>query len=469
MFKLFIAICMLVFTLPILAQETDTPIYDDPLFSFPIPQGWTDESTDGLAHFTDPEGTTHLYVFAIEGGTSQDLPVYLIPDFEGAPIQSNPVPLGMLTWTQDVYLLDSGDILAFVYYTDDAGIIYTLGIQGNPATLGTVTPVLNEILLGFVIKSVDTSVPPAPYDDPSAYTERDVTVQTGRWEMGGTLFVPTSDELVPAVVIVHGSGPSDRDGTVNGVNKPYRDLAQGLASNGIAVLRYDKRTFVYGVDSADDITQLTMNDETIDDVLSAIALLRTMPEIDPARIYVVGHSMGGMVAPRIAEHDGQLAGIIIMAGNSRSLVDLALEQMDYLQSLSINAAPEAQETINQMRTELLAIKDLSPDSDPNLVLFGANPPYWLDMMAYDQVGTAQNLTIPMLILQGERDYQVTMEDFALWQSALDSSYATFISYPTLNHLFLVGEGEGMSTPAEYMMPSHVPQQVIDDIVAWFKG
>lgn len=467
MFKLLIAICMLMFSLPILAQEAETPIYDDPLFSFPIPQGWTDESTDGLAHFTDPEGTTHLYAFAITGGTSQDLPVYLIPDLEGTPIQSNPVPLGMLTWTQDVYLLDSGDVLAFIYYTDDAGVIYSVGIQGNPATLSTITPVLNDVLLGFVIKSVDTSIPSAPYDDPTAYTERDVMVQTGRWEMGGTLLVPTSDALVPAVVIVHGSGPSDRDGTINGVNKPYKDLAQGLASNGIAVLRYDKRTLVYGENSADDITQLTMNDETIDDALSAIALLRTIPEIDPTQIYVLGHSMGGMLAPRIAERDGQLAGIIIMAGNSRSLIDVALEQMDYLQPLPINAAPEAQEVINQMRTELLAIKDLTPDSDPNLVLFGANPPYWLDMLAYDQVGTAQSLVIPTLILQGERDYQVTMQDFALWQSSLNPSYATFISYPALNHLFLAGEG--MSTPAEYMLPSHVPQQVIDDIMTWFRG
>jgi hypothetical protein len=319
-------------------------------------------------------------------------------------------------------------------------------------------------LLGFVIKSVDTSVPPAPYDDPTAYIEREVTVQTGRWEMGGTLLTPASADLVPAVVIVHGSGPNDRDGTVNGVNKAYRDLAQGLASNGIAVLRYDKRTFVYGEDSADDITQLTMDDETIDDALSAVALLRTIPEIDPARIYVLGHSLGGMVAPRIAERDGQLAGIIIMAGNSRSLIDVALAQMDYLQPLPINAAPQAQETINRMRTELLAIKDLTPDSDPNLVLFGANLPYWLDMMAYDQVATAQNLAIPTLILQGERDYQVTMEDFALWQSSLDPSYATFISYPALNHLFLVGEGQ--STPAEYTTQGYIPQEVIDDIVAW---
>lgn len=467
MFRLLIAICLLVFTLPILAQDSDATTYDDPLFSLPIPQGWTNESADGLAHFINPEGTAHLYAFAIEGGTSQDLPVYLIPDFEASPIQTNPVPLGMLTWTQDVYLLASGEILAFVYYTDEAGVIYTLGIQGTQSALGTITPVLNELLLGFVIKSVDTTIPPAPYDDPTAYTEQEVTITTGRWELGGTLLIPNSDELVPAVVIVHGSGPSDRDGTVNSVNKPYRDLAQGLASNGIATLRYDKRTFVYGVDSADDFITSTVNDETIDDVLSAITLLRTMPQIDPNRIYVLGHSMGGMLAPEIARRDGQVAGIIIMAGNSRSLIDVALEQMDYLQSLPINASDDAQATIEQLRADLLVIKDLTPDSDLTQPLFGAYPTYWLDMMAYDQVETAQNLNIHMLILQGERDYQVTMEDFALWQSSLNPSYATFISYPALNHLFLAGEG--ISTPTEYAIQSYIPQEVIDDIVAWFQG
>lgn len=466
-FKSLIAIFMLAFTLPILAQETETPIYDDPLFSFPIPQGWIDQSATGLAHFITPDMATHLYAFAIEGGTPQDLPAFIITSFEGSPIQSNPVPLGMLTWTQDVYLLDSGNILAFIYYTDDAGVIYAVGINGNPTTLADVTPVVNEVLLGFVIKSVDTSIPPAPYDDPTAYTEQEVTVTTGRWELGGTLLIPNSDDLVPAVVIVHGSGPSDRDGTVNSVNKPYRDLAQGLASNGIAVLRYDKRTFVYGVDSADDFATSTIDDETIDDALSAITLLRTMPQIDPNRIYVLGHSMGGMLAPEIARRDGQVAGIIIMAGNSRSLVDVALEQMDYLQALPINASDEAQAMVEKFRADLLAIKELTPDSDLTQPLFGAYPTYWLDIMGYDQIETAQNLTIPMLILQGERDYQVTMEDFALWQSSLNPSYATFISYPALNHLFLAGEG--ISTPTEYATQGYIPQDVIDDIVAWFQG
>jgi dienelactone hydrolase len=453
---------LILVSLPIVAQET---LYDNELFSFPIPEGWTDASTDDMAHFISPDGAVNLYVFAVADIESSALPAQIIPDFVGTPIQVIPVPLGMLTWTQDVYMLDSGDLLAMIYYADETGVIYALGVQGSRVALGVVTPVLNDVLLNFVIKSIDTSVPSAPYDDPMAYTEQEVMVITDRWEMGGIVLTPVGEELFPAVVIVHGSGPSDRDGTVNGVNKPYRDLAQGLASNGVAVLRYDKRTFIYGADSTDDVVNLTMDDETINDALSAIALLRTMPNIDPNRIYVIGHSMGGMLAPEIAQRDPQIAGIIIMAGNSRSLVDVALEQMDYLQPLPINASDEAQDTINRLRADLQAINQLTPDSDPNQVLFGAYVPYWLDMLAYSQTETAQNLEIPILILQGERDYQVTMTDFELWQSSLvDKADVTFISYPALNHLFLAGEG--VSTPAEYAVQSHIPVEVIDDIVNW---
>ncbi|MDZ4669385.1 MAG: alpha/beta fold hydrolase [Phototrophicales bacterium] len=468
MFRWLIMCCLIMVSLPILAQETDVPLYDNALFSFPAPEGWTDASTGDMAHFISPDGAVNLYAFALFSGDSQALPVQIIPDFVGTPVQSNPVPLGVLTWTQDVYILDSGELLAMIYYADETGVIYVLGVKGLQTALGGVTPMLNEVLLNFVIKSIDTSVPSAPYDDPSAYTEQEVMVITGRWELGGTLLTPVGEELFPAVVIVHGSGPSDRDGTVSGVNKPYRDLAQGLASNGVAVLRYDKRTLVYRADSADDVVNLTVDDETINDALSAIALLRNMPNIDPNRIYVVGHSMGGMLAPEIAQRDNQLAGIIILAGNSRSLVDVALEQMDYLQPLPINSSDEAQSVINQMRADLQAINQLTPDSDPNQLLFGAYTPYWLDMLVYDQIATAQNLEIPLLILQGERDYQVTMQDFELWQSSLaDKADVTFISYPALNHLFLAGEG--VSTPVEYAIQSHIPEEVISDIVNWIVG
>lgn len=454
MFRIFLISCLLLLSVPAMA--------DDSLFTMPEPEGWTDASTEDISHFISPDEAVNLYGFAIEGGDAAAAAAQL--GFEGAPLQSTEIPLPAITWIQDVYILDTGDLLVVLHYTAEDGYIYVIGIQGSQSAVAANNSVLNNTLLNFEIHSVDTSVPSAPYADPTQYTETDVAVITGRWELGGTLLLPTSDELVPAVVIVHGSGPQDRDATIYGINKPYRDLAEGLASNGVAVLRYDKRTFVYGVDMADDYVYATIQEETIDDALSAIELLRNTPGIDPDRIYVAGHSLGGMIAPEIARQDGHLAGIIIMAGNSRPLVDLTLEQLDYLGSLPVNNNAAGRAALDEMRVDMQAIQALTAESDPNQFLFGAYITYWLDLNAHNQVETAQALNIPILVLQGERDYQVTMTDFEIWRAALPD--ATFISYPALNHMFLAGEG--MSTPAEYAVAGHIPEEVITDIVDWIE-
>lgn len=470
MFRMFLLSCLLLLTAPILAQDEDDGRYVHPLFSAPTPQGWTDASTEEMGYFISPDEAVNLYLFAIEDGDGQAASAQIIPGFDGTPLQSSEVPLEVITWTQDVYMLESGDLLVVLHTAVEDGYTYVIGIQGGQSVLAAVNPILNDILLSFEINSVDTSVPSvpsvpsAPYAEPSQYTEQEVTIVTGRWELGGTLLMPISTDPVPAVVIVHGSGSSDRDATFYDINKPYRDLAEGLASNGIAVLRYDKRTLVYGLDYADDIVAATLQEETIDDALSAIELLRNTPGIDPEQIYVAGHSLGGMAVPEIARQAGNLAGIIIMAGNSRSLLDVTLEQFDYLAALPINAAEESQATLNEWRAYVETILTLTEESDPNQFLFGAYVPYWLDLMAYDQVATAQALDIPILVLQGERDYQVTMVDFELWQEALPD--ATFISYPALNHIFL--PGEGMGTPAEYAVAGHVSETVIVDMVNWIE-
>jgi dienelactone hydrolase len=93
--------------------------------------------------------------------------------------------------------------------------------------------------------------------------------------------------------------------------------------------------------------------------------------------------------------------------------------------------------------------------------------YWLYLNNYHQTEVAAQLKTSMLILQGERDYQVTMVDFGLWKKALvKNADVTFKSYPKLNHLFIEGEGPAKSTPSEYEVPSHVAGYVINDIADW---
>ncbi|MCD4686306.1 MAG: lysophospholipase [Anaerolineae bacterium] len=302
------------------------------------------------------------------------------------------------------------------------------------------------------------------YADPATFEEHEIVLNAGTaWELPGTLTLPVGDGPFPAVVLVHGSGPNDRD-EAYGPNKVFKDLAWGLASNGIAVLRYDKRTLVHGASL--DMSAFTVQDETIDDALAAVALLQTTARIDPARVYVAGHSLGAYLAPRIAAQDASIAGLIMLAGNARPLEDLILEQTEYLASPEDVVTPEDAAQIEALYALIDAIKALeTPEDAGGELLFGAPAVYWLDLRAYEPVATAQALTLPMLILQGERDYQVTLTDFGLWQAELaDRDNVTFATYATLNHYFI--SGEGPATPNEYFDPGHVAEEVVLDIVNW---
>jgi dienelactone hydrolase len=311
-------------------------------------------------------------------------------------------------------------------------------------------------------------LPPAPpayetpgYVDESAFREEDITVGD-EWKLPGKVTLPKAEGRVPAVVLVHGSGPNDMDEAI-GPNRPFRDLAWGLSSKGIAVLRYDKRTRVHGAKMVAG-GPVTLEAETIDDALAAIALARSRPEIDPARVYVLGHSLGAMAAPAIARRDGKLAGAIMLAGPARPLSTVLDEQLAYIDSLAVASGGEAtqratRDTIAKLRTRSLPA---------GATVMGAPVSYFYALDALDQVATAKALSVPFLLLQGGRDYQVTMEDFALWKAALAGRPGTkLVAYPDLNHLFITGTGK--ATPTEYMSKSgHVAPSVIEELAAWIR-
>lgn len=300
------------------------------------------------------------------------------------------------------------------------------------------------------------------YSNTDQFSDREVTVGSGDWELPGTLSIPDGKGPFPAVILVHGSGPNDQDETI-GPNKPFRDLAEGLASRGIAVLRFEKRTKQYPEELMAEFPQMTVQEESIDDALAAIQLLQDTPEIDAEQIYILGHSLGGMLAPRIAEQSNDLAGLIILAGAARPLEDLLIEQYNYLLNLDGTVTPQEDEQMAQIQAMVAQIKDpnLSIESTSGS-LIGAPAAYWLDLREYNPAQTAAHLDLPMLILQGERDYQVTEQDFLKWKQALDGrDNALFKEYPTLNHLFIPGTGQ--STPAEYELAGHVSRDVIEDI------
>lgn len=326
---------------------------------------------------------------------------------------------------------------------------------------------------GFSVRPHTTPAPPwsAPgYADPSKYRETDVMVGGPEWPLPGTLTMPAGDGPFPAVVLVHGSGPNDRDETM-GPNKPFKDLALGLASRGVAVLRYDKRSKVFGAKLA-AIPRFTVKDEVIDDALAAVALLRRTPGVDSTRVVVLGHSLGGMLVPRIGAADPSIAGLVSMAGAAGELSATMSRQARYLAHADGVVTPDEQKGIDAMDALARQVAALTAsDAASSTPMQGAPASYWLDLRDYDPAALARTLGQPLLILQGERDYQVTMaDDFAQWKAALGRrATVTFKTYAALNHLFMTGAGAGPSVPAEYERPGHIPVAVVDDIAAWVRA
>jgi dienelactone hydrolase len=305
-----------------------------------------------------------------------------------------------------------------------------------------------------------------PYVDAAKFDEENVSIGKGLLKLDGTLSLPKGSGPFPAIVLVHGSGPNDRDESI-GPNKPFRDLAEGLASRGVAVLRYEKRTKQHQVLMAMAGSGITVKEETIDDAVSAVETLAGHEKIDPKRVFLLGHSLGGMLIPRIGKASNSIAGFVVLAGSTRPLEDLVLEQTKYIASLAGALSEEDQKKIRELEQQVARVKssELSESTPGTELPFGAPPKYWLDLRGYQPAIEAESLRKPMLVLQGERDYQVTMEDFANWKKSLASRKDVKLqSYPNLNHLFM--EGEGKSRPEEYAKPGNVAVGVIDDIAKW---
>ena len=303
------------------------------------------------------------------------------------------------------------------------------------------------------------------YADTSRIQEQDIIVQTGKYKLPGKFTYPKpTHRTFPVIILVHGSGAEDMDETIS-ENKPFKDLAYGLAAQGIGVIRYDKRSYTYPSQMAGAL-DVTLEQETIMDAISAAMLARKLPGVDSTRIYIAGHSLGAMAAPIIArQSDGLMAGIVLMAAPARPLEQVLYEQSSYLASLVPSDHSKRELEMLKNEADRVGKGDFSPKTPSSMLPMNLPARYWLFLHNYHQTETAQKLKIPILVLQGERDYQVSMEDFKIWQKTLSKHKdALFLSYPRLNHLFM--EGEGKSVPAEYDSPGHVAPYVIDDIAKW---
>lgn len=317
------------------------------------------------------------------------------------------------------------------------------------------------LLQGLRLADTDTAWTPPGYADPSAFEEREITVGSGELAVDGTLSVPRGSGPWPAVVLLSGGGPFDRDET-GGPNKPFKDLAWGLASRGVAVLRFDKVTYAHP--HVADQAGFTMADEYVPHAVSAVDLLRKRPDID--RVFLLGHSMGGKVAPRVAAAAPEVAGLVIMAGDTQPMQHAAVRVIRYIAALEPGPDSDAAVAAITRQAAVVDGPTLSPETPRVDLPFGFSGTYWLDLLAYQPVSTAAALTKPLLILQGARDYQVTVaDDLAGWQAGLaDHPDTTLRVYEQADHLFFPGDGP--SAPSDYQTPQHVDLAVIADIANW---
>lgn len=323
---------------------------------------------------------------------------------------------------------------------------------------------------GFLIQPAPKIILAPTVDETANFVERDLSVGEGERALPGTLTMPKdvdqgSGKLVAAVVLVHGSGPQDRDETI-GPNKPFLDIARGLAAQGIAVLRYEKRTKARPLDFASGV--YGVDDETTNDAVLAVDALRKVEGIDPARVFVLGHSQGGLMAPRIAAMSGHVAGLVLMAAPARSLLDIVIEQNRRLAVLDDGKTSDAErDAINALIQQVAITRDPATKNTAK-TLMGLPAGYWRSIDTVDPVAEAKAVDLPMLVLQGARDIQVVDADWQRWRGGFyEDKKVTFKLYEKLNHLGIAGEGEG--NIAEYANPGHVDVHLIDDVATWVKA
>ena len=302
--------------------------------------------------------------------------------------------------------------------------------------------------------------------------EKIIIGENTKHPLNGILTLP--DEInnpVPAIVLVHGSGPSNMDEKV-GKLTPFKDLAEDLSSRGIAVIRYDKRTYAHKRQFINK-PDMSVKEETIEDVILATELLRNDSRIDSDNIFIIGHSMGGMLAPRIDAEGGNYKGLILLAGSPRRLEEIMIDQnKEVLKHVNKLLQWIIKRQIKKLSSKFDNMYNLTDEEAKKTSLMFGTPIklyYFKEMGEHQSTNYLKDLNKPMLIMQGDKDFQVSVEkDFNLYKEMLkDKANATFKLYENLNHAFVPSiYGNIMKAKKEYNVEQHICDYVIDDIATW---
>ena len=301
-------------------------------------------------------------------------------------------------------------------------------------------------------------------------TQNIIVGEGTKYPLKGILTLP--DDLstpVPAVVFVHGSGSSNMDEKVYKLT-PFKDLAEGLAQKGIASIRYDKRSFAHVFKLLKE-KDFTVRQETIEDAILATDLLKTHPNIDPEKVFIAGHSMGGMLAPRIDAEGGNFRGLILLAGSPRKLEDIMLYQTREMIPLSGKLTRFILEKqLKSLEATFAGLYSMTDEEAKAKKMGGGTTAYYFKEMGEHPVESyLSRLTKPILVMQGGKDFQVKADvDFAMYQELLaNHPDAAFRLYENLNHCFVPSVyGRIDKAKQEYAVEQHIGDEVISDIADW---
>lgn len=291
------------------------------------------------------------------------------------------------------------------------------------------------------------------------FQEVSITVGQNK-NLNGKLTLPKGVENPPVVIMIQGSGVSNMNEEIY-ANKPFEDIAHGLAKQGIASVRYDKRFFAYPESVLP--SEVTLDEEYLFDVAAVLHQIEDMP-VNHNQVYLLGHSQGGMIAPRIAFDHPEIKGILVLAGTPRGLEEVMQQQQENALVAQGTSADSVAVSNTMMDKYIKEISELTEDADEKMIL---NLPakYWYQLNQSKAGKFMDSLKCDVLIIQGEADFQVFMEeDYTAWQDLTKGMKNVMMkSYPNLNHLFMPSINGDIS---DYEIPAHVEQIVIDDMGTW---
>ena len=302
-------------------------------------------------------------------------------------------------------------------------------------------------------------------------TEEKIIIGEGtEFPLNGILTLPENlEKPVPAVVFVHGSGSSNMDEKVMKLT-PFKDLAKGLAKHGIASVRYDKRSFAHGRKMLKN-GNLTVKEEVIEDVVLASNLLKNDSRIDPEKVFIIGHSMGAMLAPRIDAEGGNFKGLVLLAGTLDTLEGVLFRQLDEMKngkSKIMSWVASAQE--KKFKKSFENLYELSDEKAKKIPYAGGvNLYYFKEMGEHRAADYLEKTEKPVLIMQGTKDLQVNVErDFGGYKRAFgERDNFSFRLYEGLNHCFVPALYDDISKATkEFSKERHIGENVISDIAGW---